>query len=267
MATRVLNIVDIQLVPFREVIEPRLTAAFGKLIEWGTLRLDFSGASVDSPYQLTFLSGYDWNATNHDRCWYRPMIGGVTGTVNLDALRRRNYCSDLDDCASCEPVVRPVPGELGQSIVYTAAHEAGHILGLMDGGLDGSGHVGESDNFMFINSLHAGYRSLQTDHLRTTLYRVRKGDSLSRIARRIGFAPPLGTWHTLYNFRGRNGRRNRQMLRSGDPDLIYPGEEIWVPDIPARLAYMRSLEVSEKHFTATQLDTMKRFLDAGSTAY
>jgi hypothetical protein len=118
---------------------------------------------------------------------------------------------------------------------------------------------------MFVNSLHAEYAPYLLDHRRTTKYRIRQGDNLSRIAQRIGFCPPLATWTTLYDFKGQDGRRNRDLLRSRDPNLIYPGEEIWVPDIPARLAYMRSLELCDKQFNSLQIATMRPFLASGRT--
>jgi hypothetical protein len=51
-----------------------------------------------------------------------------------------------------------------------------------------------------------------------------KGEWLSKIAARHGM-----TWQELYNFDGGTGIPNRQRLRSGDPNLIFPGEVILVP--------------------------------------
>jgi nucleoid-associated protein YgaU len=55
-------------------------------------------------------------------------------------------------------------------------------------------------------------------------YTIISGDWLSKIAQRHGM-----TWQELYNYEGGTGVRNRDRLRSGDPDLIYPGEVIRVP--------------------------------------
>ncbi len=55
-------------------------------------------------------------------------------------------------------------------------------------------------------------------------YTIVSGDWLSKIAQRHGM-----TWQELYNYDGGTGTPNRQRLRSGDPDLIYPGEVIRVP--------------------------------------
>lgn len=265
MPTRILNMVNFAAVPFQDVVRRRFDAAFADLIRAGTLTIDFTGSSRDSPYQLSFLSSYSWTPVNHDRNWYRPMVGGVTGTVNLEALRRRNYCVDVGDSRTCEPVVRETAQELGSSVSYTAIHETGHLFGLMSGGPDGSGHSSDPGNYMFVNALHSEYAPLLHDRRRTRKYRIRQGDSLARIADRIGFRPPLATWRDLYEFQGQDGRRNRDLLRSRDPNLIHPGEEIWIPDIPARLAYMRSLEVHDRHFTPAQLAAMGQFLAAGRT--
>jgi hypothetical protein len=77
--------------------------------------------------------------------------------------------------------------------------------------------------------------------------------------------PPLATWRTLYDFPGQDGRRNRDILRSHIPDLIFPGEQIWIPDIPARLAYMRSLELQPKSFTSAQFTAMAQCLATGKS--
>lgn len=267
MSTQILNINNFAAVPFRNSVQTKIEAAFADLVRSGILSINFTGSVRNSSYQLTFLVSYNWTSANRDRNWYRPMLPGVTGTVNIDALRRRNYCRDVGDRTTCEPVVRNTAGELGQSIAYTAVHEAAHIFGLDNGGPDGSGHSSDPRNYMFINSLHSEFLPYLRDHRRTTKYRIKQGDNLSKIADRIGFRPPLANWRVLYDFRGQDGRRNRDLLRSHDPNLIYPGEEIWIPDIQARLAYMRALEICPKVFTASQLATMRQFLASGRTVY
>jgi len=56
------------------------------------------------------------------------------------------------------------------------------------------------------------------------IYTIVKGDYLSKIAKRYGM-----TWKQLWDYDGGTGRPNKIRLKSGDPDLIYPGEEIVVP--------------------------------------
>ncbi len=55
-------------------------------------------------------------------------------------------------------------------------------------------------------------------------YLIRRGDTLSKIARRFGTG-----WRKLYRAKGPDGKKNSERLRSGNPNLIYPGETIWVP--------------------------------------
>jgi len=267
MAARVLNIVDLASVPYREVVRKCLETGFAELIRAGVLQIDFQGASKSSMYQLTFPKTFSWGPVSRDRNWYRPPFTGVTGTVQLEAIRRTNYCRDVRRAATCEPVDRDQSAELGKSIGNTAVHEAGHILGLMNGGLDGSAHNGDPGNFMFVIPLHSDYRAFFTDSVRTRKLAIRRGDTLSAIADRIGFRAPWANWRTLYDFKGKDGRRNRDILRSGNPDLIYPGEEIWIPDIDTRLAYFRLLEHRDRRFTAEQIATMRAFLEAGKTVF
>jgi LysM repeat protein len=57
-------------------------------------------------------------------------------------------------------------------------------------------------------------------------YIIRKGDTLSKIAKRFGVA---GGWRALYRATGPDGKPNSKRLKSGNPNLIYPGEILWVP--------------------------------------
>ncbi len=55
-------------------------------------------------------------------------------------------------------------------------------------------------------------------------YTIKKGDWLSKIAPKYSM-----TWKQLYDYDGETGTPNSKRLKSGDPDLIYPGEVILVP--------------------------------------
>ncbi|MDA8136251.1 MAG: LysM peptidoglycan-binding domain-containing protein [Desulfobacteraceae bacterium] len=265
MPTQTLSIVNLQSVPFASQVQTYIQAGLQCLIDSRHLIIDFNGTAGDARYRLEFMMRYDWTSYNRDRNWYRPGALGVTGTVNVEASRRRNYCTDVGDAATCEPVVRHTASELGKSLAVTAVHEIGHLFGLSEGGPDGSGHTGDDRNYMFINFLHREYVPLLQDFNRTTRYTIQRGDTLAGICNRIGFRSPLARISNLYNFQGQDRRRNRDMLRSGDPNLIYPGEMIWIPDYSARLQYMRRLELSDKSFTASQIRTMQDFLSRGRT--
>ena len=266
MPTRVLSIRNLDIVPFRDYVRRQIETGLSEFVRSHHLELDFSGRR-NGLYVLRFEANYEWSRFNRDRCWYRPAIFGVTGNVNVQAIQRRNYCLDVGNCSTCEPVMRQVPQELGKSISITALHEIAHLFGLIHGGPDGSGHTADPGNFMFVNSLHQNYVPFVRDYNRSIRYTIRRGDSLWRISDRIGFAPPVGTWRTLYEFRGKDGRCNRDLLRSTNPNLIYPGEEIWIPDIRNRLLYMRRLELQDKRFTTEQIAVMRRCLTDGSTIF
>jgi len=116
-------------------------------------------------------------------------------------------------------------------------------------------------------TLRKDFARLPHDSQRAKRYRIVEGDSLASIAQRLGFWPPSEGWRTVYEFKGPDGVDNRTLLRSGSPESISPGEEIWVPDIEARTLWQRSLELTEKTFTTVQIDTMRRWIDSGKTDF
>jgi nucleoid-associated protein YgaU len=61
--------------------------------------------------------------------------------------------------------------------------------------------------------------------------RVERGDMLSDIGRRLGFG-----WQDIY-------RQNRDII-GGDPDMIFPGQELWFAPAPGKRRY-RMLDRSE----------------------
>ena len=63
------------------------------------------------------------------------------------------------------------------------------------------------------------------DASETGEYLIVKGDTLSAIAARYGM-----NWRVLYEYDGGTDIPNSERLRSGDPDRIYVGEMILVPD-------------------------------------
>jgi hypothetical protein len=265
MSTAILNVQDFSVAPFPDVVRKGMEEGFQSLIQSGALKIDFTGSSKASPYQLDFDGTFAWTNLDHDRFWYHPGLFGMTGSVYVEALRRANSCDDVSDARTCELVFRSTPQELGLAVAYTAVHEAGHLFGLMDGGADGAGHSPDAGNFMFDISLRVDYPPRTQDRQRTKKYRIEQGDTLSSIADRIGFRPPRATWQTLSDFRGQDGKRNRDLLRSHNPNLIGPGDEIWIPDARARLAFRRSLELQPKSFISAQVATMKQFLASGKT--
>lgn len=60
------------------------------------------------------------------------------------------------------------------------------------------------------------------------VYTVRQGDYLAKIARAHGFS----RWQTIYDHSGNKSFRNRRP----DPNLICPGDQVFIPDNPPRQA-------------------------------
>ncbi len=270
MAIQTLKIVNLSDVPFHAFVQSQIEKGLDTLVQSSHLKIDFTGKKRGN-YTLEFDKSYSWSKFERIRCWYKPSILGMTGGVFIKALEKRNYCEDVTKCRTCEPVFRRSRDELGKAISNTALHEIGHLFGLMDKssytGANSAGHTGDSSNFMFTDILHKDYKRIRDDWERTKKHTIAKGETLLKIAQRIGFRSPLATWKTLYNFKGRDGKQNKDILRSKDPDLIFPGEEIWIPDYQAKRLFLRKVEVQDKKFIKSQFDTMRNWLKAGRTIY
>jgi nucleoid-associated protein YgaU len=272
MAAQVLSLKNLGSAPFHDRVQEAVANGLAPLVDSGDLTIDFTGRQFDkATYQLTFEARYSWTPANKSGSWRHPWMLGMTGEVYVDAITRRNYCTDVTRSGTCAPIFKRSPDELGRAIANTALHEIGHLFGLMDAtsykGADGDGHTGDERNPMFVDQLHSDYKPIVQDAARTTLYTIVSGDTLSAIARRIGFWRRLGGWQALYDFAGSDGRKNRERLRSGDPDLIFPGEQIWIPDVEVRRAWFRSVELKPKEFTKAQFDFMRAWVQAGKTIF
>jgi len=264
VATQTLSIKNMTVVPFRGAVQKYIERVFEPLVASGHLVLDFDESTGSPRYEVRFVEKYKWSASDRPGCRRWPSILGDTEVVYVEAIRDYRFCTDVTNCKTCEPMFKRSPDELGKMLAYVAIHEAAHLLGLMEG--DRAGHSDDERNVMFVASLHKEWAPLEKDSQRTMKYRVVEGDSLSRIAHRIGFWPPRFSWRTLYDLKGRDGKANRTLLRSGRPDMIFPGEEIWVPDVNARTTWQRALELTDKAFTSSQLATMRKWIDEGRTA-
>jgi hypothetical protein len=262
-----LRIDNLAAVSARSDVEDMIKAAFKPLVDSGDLEIDLTGAKATSArYVLTFETKYDWNTFDHRGCLFKPFYYGLTGSVYLDAIERKNFCEDVTKCGTCERLFR-TKDEQAKQIGMTAVHEIGHLFGLHEAGSDGSGHSADPTNAMFAITSHIDYKPIEEDSRLTKKYTIVKDDWLSKIAHRIGFWPDSTGWQTLYKLKGKDGKSNKQLLRSGNPNLIFPGEEIWVPDIPARIAWTRDVSLKPKSFTKEQTDTMRAFIKAGKTIF
>lgn len=266
-----LRIENLSAVSSRSEVEAMIKKAFAPLVDSGDLEIDMTGTTAKKAlYVLTFEKNYGWSTFSHRGCLFRPLYYGVTGTVNVDAIGRKNFCADVTKCSTCERLFR-TKDEQTKQIGQTAVHEIGHLFGLHEAkayaGADSDGHSADPANAMFAITIHKDYKPIEEDSQRTKKYTIVKGDWLSKIALRIGFWPPNIGWQTLYKLKGKDGKSNKELLRSGDPNLIFPGEEIWVPDIAARIAFNRDAELKTKTFNKEQLDTMRAFIKEGKTIF
>jgi len=219
-----LSIKNLSAVPFKADVEAMIKQAFAPLVDSGELQIDMTGTKAGT-YVLSFQGSYEWSDLSRRGCQFMPHDYGVTGTVSLEAIERKNFCTDVTKCHTCECQFRNSKDELGKQIGQTAVHEIGHLFGLQDAkafaGADSSGESGDAANFMFAITSHKDYKRLEEDSQRTRKYTIVKGDTLSKIVLRIGFRPP--NWQKLYGFKGMDGKSNKELLRSGDPNLIFPG--------------------------------------------
>ncbi len=264
MTTRVLSLINLNDCPFSDKVADRMEASFKPLIDEKLLEIDRSGKTKDALYQLTFLKNRVWEKSSKTGCWFHPRTEGVSGAVDVAAVQKRNYCHNVRDCKTCEPIFRHSPDELGKAIADDAIHEAAHLFGIGADDEDG-GHSGNPRDPMFYPTRHPDFAPITTDSKRSKKYTIVSDDTLSKIADRIGFVDPIGDYHTLYDFVGADGKANRDLLRSKNPDQISPGEVIWIPDIQKRLEFIRSLELQDRAFSKTQFDTMRSWVGKGRT--
>jgi hypothetical protein len=269
VAKRTLSLEQLAGIPFASTVQTEIEKHLKPIVDAGVLEIDFTGKK-QGLYFMSFDTKYTWGAHNQDRCWRYPGLFGETNAVFVDAIRKINYCENVRDCRTCAPVFKHSPDEVGKQIASTALHELGHQFGLNTktsfAGADVAGHTGDEHNFMFALPNHADYKDIRVDTTHTKKRTIKTGDTLSEIANQVGFrryAAVQLPWKWLYEFKGQDGRSNQQILRSGNPDLIFPGEEVWVPDYAARRTWRLGLELAAMSFTKPQLDSMTKWIDEG----
>jgi hypothetical protein len=106
------------------------------------------------------------------------------------------------------------------------------------------GHVDEVVSFvpggrlgftMLIASPSLAYRILQDCMVPASTHTIVLGDTLTEIGQRYGM-----TWRSIWDYDGDSGTPNSVRLRSGNPNLIYPGEQLLLPPGPYPLLEGRS---------------------------
>ena len=220
MVAQVLALVNLTAVPFRETVEGIVKRAFAPLVDSGDLKIDLSDTpAATADHKLSFTATYDWDDFSRRGCLYKPLYYG----------ERKNFCTNVTRCDTCERVFHRSADEQGKMIGVTAIHEIGHLLGLIDDaafpGANGEGHSGDPANGMFAITMHKDYNPIEMGGPRTKKYAIVSGDTLSGIAHRIGFWP-AGTlgWKFLYDLKGKDGTQAQIGPRAGRDDALL-GEE------------------------------------------
>lgn len=141
-------------------------------------------------------------------------VGGITGNVDVDAFR--GSLADLQALAgtSVTPPPPPPPAPPAPADAYYVVQSGDTLSGIAN-------HFGTTwQNLAAINHLsnpdliYPGQALLISGHGHVAhSYTVQGGDTLSGIAAQFGT-----TWQTLANYNG-----------LGNPDLIYPGQQILIP--------------------------------------
>jgi hypothetical protein len=257
MAEAILVIKNLESVqPFRRYIQKVIEKGLKDLIDSGTLDIDFTG-KTNSGNSITFTT----IKLNKIKNWSSFAPFGSNFQVYVNSMEEANYCEDINDYKTCKVRYRHKENELGCVLANTAMHEIGHLFGLTDknsyAGADDAGHTGDPRNFMFDYPNHKDYSKYKESYNRSKLYTIQNGDTLWGISQKIGFVHPVASWKDLYNFKGKDGKSNRDRLKSKDPDKIYPGEQIWVPDIDAIIEWYRKVEAVPKEFTKVQIKKMR----------
>jgi hypothetical protein len=274
--TRVLYFNNFAVVPFQDTVKEIIIKGLKPLTNPDSgspvLELDFAGKKK-SDYSIFFDNTSNKGPDNSIGNWRAVGGEGLTGGVSLKTIEELNFCDDVDDPKTCEPIFRRSPDELGKQIAYVTLHELGHQFGLMEkasfAGADSEGHTGDPTNFMFVTGLHKDFKTIAKDYGRTRKYAVQQGETIPSIAKRIGFRSPSSmSWIDLYELKGTDNRSNKDTIKSKNPKILQPGEEIWVPDIKARRDFIREINVKvEKSFTKPQIDLIKNWIMQGKNYF
>jgi predicted Zn-dependent protease with MMP-like domain len=247
------------------------TTIINELSEFN-LDLDFSESRNGRDLTVTFSGDVPvWPAFGES-----TRMDGTEPGESLIYVKGMQTMRIQSGAGSCVTAFLETQDSLGSLIANTTIHEIGHMLGMQDGGYDGGGHTTDPDNYMW-NSRSI---DLLNDFASSPFeYTVKAGDTLSGIWHRYvngtldkcRVGPPgltyLDVWQNEDNrAKGfvadptKNGIAGR---RANDPNWIYPGEKVSLPNNNLRTpAYRRKLPgfVGQKTFTKGQKDTMKRFI-------
>ena len=176
----------------------------------------------------------------------------------------------------CGPAFQETVSSLGSLIANTTIHEMGHMLGISDGGFDDGGHTADVDNYMWSSLSLSGPSDFASSPF---IYTVKSGDTLSGIWHRYVNGTldkcRIGPWGWTYmdvwddqdnkaeGFIAHPTKSGVPGRRANDPNWIYPGEKVALPNFNLRTQdFRRKMRgfLGKKSFTDEQKDRMRRFI-------
>ena len=272
---RTLNIKGLAGVPQKDIVKSVIENAFRSFRD--VLTIDFTGTAKNPAYTFRFVNSYKWSPLEKIGHRYWCFAMGMSYEVNTEVLAKVNYCEDSSDPATCTPVYPRQQNILGKVIGNTAVHEIVHMFGFNDkhafNGANEDGHTGDPSNFMFDIPLHNDYKLLR--HMKTKKYVIKKGETLSSIARKKG----LMSGTRLAMLKGQDGVTNKQILakaimgRGGiglgavqgviETNSSFAGLSIWVPDIDKWIQFRRKVETQPKSFYKDQMLNIRKHIVQG----
>ena len=257
--------------PLRDFVKKTVTDEFSSF----DLELDFSGSKAGRDLVVTFSREVPgWPAFGEST---RSDINGVVQSgdsiIYVGAMRAMRLQTNA---GNCEPTFPETEASLGSLIANTTIHETAHMLGMQDGGYDDGGHSKDLDNYMWdAGSLPGGTTMISP----MFEYTVKQGDTLSGIVQRyvhglidrcrVGSTDLsyMMVWQLPANkelgFVAHPTKSGVLGRRRNDPNWIYPGEKVALPNTSLRSqAYRRNFPgfLGKKSFTDDQKERMRRFI-------
>jgi hypothetical protein len=256
----------------REFVKKKITDEYTKF----DVDLDFTGSRPAHDLDVEFSNEIPgWPAfgeSTRGTMNGKPLSGHSTVYWRSMELMRLQTGTATDSCEAAFPVTE---ASLGTMIANTAIHETGHMLGMDSGGYDDGGHSTDKSNYMW----DPGSMPHGDTHVNHTFeYTVKPGDTMIGIIRKYGqgtlnkcrCGPTDLTYKIVWDYKenkapGFVGDPNKYKLgrRANDPNWIYPGEKVALPNDSFRTQEYRHVIagfLAPKSFTDAQIKTMTDFI-------
>lgn len=256
----------------RDFVRKTIGDAFGAF----EVELDFAGSKASRDLLVVFTREMVAASVNGEsnRQDNNGTLESATSLIFVSAMKAIRIQSGAGGCA---PVYQETTASLGSIIANTTIHEIGHMLGLRSGGIDDGGHTSDPDNYMW-SSLSLGLNDLASSPF---VYTVKQGDTMSSILRRYAdgtldkcrVGPTRWTYMDAWQDEDNSApgfvadpkKSGVPGRRANDPNWIYPGERVALPNFNLRTqAYRLKMRgfLGAKSFTNAQKDAMQRFIAA-----